>query len=56
MLLEQFLEITAYLGYLAQGQLFLVFIPHPRDVSITVNNYLPRPFQVMYYNVYLQRG
>jgi len=56
MLLEQFLDITAYLGYLAQGQLFLIFIPHPCDVSLVVNNYFTRSFQVMYDDVYLQRG
>ena len=44
MLPEQFLEVTAHLGYLAQHQMFLIFIAHPCDVSISVNNYFPRPF------------
>jgi hypothetical protein len=44
MLPEQFLEVTAHLGYLAQRQMFLIFIAHPGDVSISVNNYFPRPF------------
>ena len=53
MLLKQFLEITTHIGYLAKRQLPQPFIAHPRDVSISVNNYCPRSFQVVCYNVYL---
>ena len=53
MLLKKFLEVATHLGYLAKRQLSQTFFAHPDDASICVNNYRARPFQVVYYSVYL---